>query len=324
MNDKIMRRLALAFAAAVMVMMMAVPAFATTYYTSGEDPYYYVGDEDDYKTTSAVTVTLYVQSKRIGTYNTSYIDQKYTVTIPASSTPRAVNVSQVLNKAMTDNTGLYFQDYFDNNVTASSTYCHHVIYGGNTYAPEPDGHQWPNYWNGWKFTVNGKYPLDHGTPATTTADNETGDAWGTAINTTYVNNGDTIVFFFNDINSYSAAADHLRIQSASYDSSTKKFSVQVETCRSWHVETAPDTYVWHIKGYEPMQSATVKIYNSSNTQVAYGTTNSTGLAELSATGTITSGTYKVVTTWKHRYVSYGSYGSYYMLGQTHTEEQLTI
>lgn len=316
--------LAILFAAALMVTIMAVPAFATTYYTSGEAPYYYIGSEDSYKTTSAVTVTLYVQSKRTGTYNTPYIDQKYTVTIPASSTPRAVTVSQVLIKAATNNTGLYFKDYYNNNITSSSPYCHHVIYGGNTYAPVPDGHTPPAYWNGWSFTINGKYPLNSGTPATTLLDSEDGDAEGTAINYAYVNDGDVINFFFNDINSYSAAADHLRIQSASYNSSTNKFSVQVETCRSWHVETAPDTYVWHIKGYESMGSATVKIYNSSNTQVAYGTTNSSGLAELSATGTISSGTYKVVTTWKHRFVSYGGYGSYYMLGQTHTEEKLTI
>ena len=301
---------------------MTVPSFATTYYTSGEPAYYYQGNSSDYETTNAVTVTLMVQSRRLGSYNSSYIDQKYTVTIPASSTPHAVTVSQILYKAMTDNTGLYFKDYMGNAISASSQYCYQVQNNGNTYAPVPDGHTIPSYWNGWMFTINGKYPLVYGTPATTAYDTEYGTAWCTAINNGYVNDGDIITFFYNDANSYSAAADHLRIQSASYNSATQKFSVYVETCRSWYVEI-PGDIIWHIKGYEPMQSATVKIYNSFGTQVAYGTTDSTGLAYLSATGTITSGTYKVVTTWKHRYVSHLGTG-YYMLGQTHTEETLVI
>ena len=313
--------LAILFAAALMIAVMAVPAFATTYYTSSEPAYYYPGSSSGYETTNAVAVTLRVQSRRTGTYNTPYIDQEYKVTIPASSTPRAVTVSQVLYKAMTDNTGLCFRDVSGNNITDTTGYCYDVVYNNNTYAPIQDGHQVP--WNGWMFTINGKYPLISGTPATTTSDSENGNAYGTAINYAYVNDGDIITFFYNDANSYSAAADHLRIQSASYNSATQKFSVYVETCRNWYVQTTNDI-VWHIKGYEPIQSATVKIYNSSNTQVAYGTTDSTGLAYLSATGTISSGTYRVVTTWKHRYVSHGSYGNYYMIGQTHTEEKLTI
>lgn len=313
--------LAILFAAALMIAVMAVPAFATTYYTSGEAAYYPGGSASSYETTNAVTVTLRVQSRRLNSsYSSAYIDEEFTVTIPASSTPRAVTVSQILYKAMSDNSGLYFKDYSGNNISSSSAYCYQVKYNGNTYAPVADGNQAPSYRNGWMFTINGKYPLDRGTPAVTTDDSESGDAWGTAINYAYVNNNDVVTFFYNDANSYSAAADHLRIQSASYDSVADKFSVNVESCRNWY---ATSNAIWHIKGYEPVQSATVKIYNSSNTQVAYGTTDSTGLAYLSATETITSGTYRVVTTWKQKYKAYLGTG-YYMISQTHTEEKLTI
>lgn len=315
--------LAILFAAALMVTIMAVPAFATVYYQDSDVAAYYTqGAESEYSTTNAVTVTLRIQSRKYSSdYSSSHIDESFQVTIPASATSRAVTVSQVLYKAKTDNSGLYFRDYSGNNLTSTSPYCYQIRYGGKTYAPVPDGHTY--YWNGWMFMVNGKFPILSGTPATTTSDTETGTAQGRAINTTYVKNGDVITMFYNDSNSYSAAADVLRIKSASYDSVSDKFSVYVQASRNWYVDTGLTEAVWHIMNYDMIQSATVKIYNSSGEEVAYGTTDATGLAYLSATKTITSGNYTVKTTLKHKYKSYLGSG-YYFVNTTHTEETLTI
>lgn len=325
--SKNLRRSTLLLAAVFVMIVMAVPAFATTYYTSGEAAYT-TQDIDDYKTTAAVTVTLRIQSRKTGSgYNDPAIDETYSVTVPASSTPRAATVSQVLYYAMQSNSGLYFKNYAGNNISSNSDYVYSVVYNNNTYAPVDDGHyiqSIPVPWNGWMVTVNGKYVLKSGTtPATGTLDSEYGDADGRSINNTYVANGDVVTFFYNDANSHSAADDVLRIQSASYDSSTQKFSVNVESSRNWYANYNSNTIVWHITDYAPVQSATVQIYNSNGTRVAYGTTDSSGLAYLSATGTITSGTYTVKTTTKYAYRTYTG-GTFYFLRMTHTEETLTI
>ena len=321
--NKTLKLVSLMFAAALIAAMMAMPAFATVYYQDTDIAAYYTQDpESTYATTNAVSVTLRIQSrKNTSDYSSNHIDESFSVTIPASATARAVTVSQVLYKAKQTYSGLYFKDISGTNLTSTSPYCYQVKYGGKTYAPVPDGRTYP--WNGWMYLVNGKFPLQSGTPATTTSDTEIGNAEGWAINTTYVKNGDVITMFFNDSNSYSAAADILRIKSASYDSSAEKFSVYVQASRNWYVDAGLTEAVWHITNYAPIQSATVKITNSSGAEVAYGTTDANGLAYLSATDTITSGTYTVKTTLKHKYKAYSGTG-YYFVSTTHTEEILIL
>ena len=68
--SKNLRRLTLLFAAVCVMIIMAVPAFATVYHTDSDTAAYYTQNDSDtsYYTSTPITVTLDIQSKRNGTH----------------------------------------------------------------------------------------------------------------------------------------------------------------------------------------------------------------------------------------------------------------
>ena len=288
--------LAILFAAAFMVAIMAVPAFATsgnaTYYTGTDG--YYVQNDSNSDVEGKVIVKVNIHSQLNGTDS---VDLHRSVSFGNENTAaRTIYVSKVLKTLMDGVSGLKFQKYGGTDITATSASFYQVKYNNVIYAPTSRYAK-----DGWMFTINKKFPLDSGTPGN--------DAWGEAINTAYVKDGDVIDVFWNKADSQTDCAVFDRITSASYSSGVT--TVQVDKSRNWY--GAAPSYTWNIDSFSGLDSATVAIYTSSGTYLASATTNSSGTATINYT--LSAGTYVigVAETWN---------GSY--TGIIHTQETFKV
>lgn len=290
------RKISIILTALLLTIIVAAPAFAAsgsaTYYTGSNG--YYVQNDSSSAVSGTVTVKVNIHSQLNGT---DYIDLHRTVAFGSASTAaRTIYVSKVLKTLMSNVSGLEFQKYGGSNITATSASFYQVKYNNVVYAPTSRYAK-----NGWMFTINKKFPLDSGTPGS--------DAWGEAINTAYVKDGDVIDVFWNKADSSSDCAILDRITSASYANGVT--TVHIDKSRNWYGPAS--AYTWYIDPFTSLEGATVALYTSDGTYLASATTDSEGNASINYT--LPAGTYTigVAKTWN---------GSY--TGIIHTQEKLTV
>lgn len=265
------------FSVALMVAVMAVPAFATVYHTDTEASYVQNDTDSSYYTSTPITVTLDIQSKRTASSSpyTSYT-KELDITLTPTSSQRFTVADVLIAANKLTNESISFQDYDGEELDYANdgslpTYCYKAVLDGNTYAPTSRYAK-----NGWMFRINGKFPLDSGTPGV--------DAYGEAINTAYVKNNDVITFYMDNPGNTSYLALFSRIKEASYSSNVLTVTPQVS------YNYFDNSLVWHINDYTLISGATVEVYSSktSTSPLASATTSSsTGKASLSVS--LTSG-----------------------------------
>ena len=287
------RKLSLLLAAIFVMMIMAVPAFATVYHTDSDTAAYYTQDDNDssYYTSTAITVTLDIQSKRNGTASTdtSYSKELDITLTPSSSTRYTVADLLIAANNMTGES-IHFQNYDGNDLDYGSSgslpsYCYKAVLDGVTYAPTGLYDK-----NGWMFRINGKFPLHSGIPGST--------AYGEAINTAYVKDGDVVTFYMDNPGDLFKLAYFSRIKEATYSSGVLTVTPQVSY--NFYYGNAN---TWYIQNFYTSSDITCEVYSSitATTPLASAVTGSNGKANLSVT--LTSGNTYYIRVMKEFYDS---------------------
>jgi hypothetical protein len=170
-----------------------------------------------------------------------------------------------------------------------------------------------DYYNGWMFRVNGKYPLLNSEDWPSGWSPSDGPC-GAGISEAYVIDGDVIDFYFADTASLAKATAFTRIDSASYSSSGSTLNLEISSSYSYFRNS---DYYWIIDDFYGLDttSVSVKINNSTYT----GTTDEYG--ELTIRNiTLSPGTYTVelLPTFKSYTVSGTTYGMPTRTGAVYT------
>ena len=251
---------------------------------SNNDIEYLVGNSSDYETDGDISVTVKVFSKQV---NGTALNMSDEVTIVGDGeTSKAYTVRDVMEAWAAENNVTFTTSVWDSTlyqsveqpyVNGSSTYIFSMTKDGVKYAPAST-----SAYDGFKFRVNSQIP-------------QLSAGWGATIDTTYVNDGDVVTYYYDNPVSEADAADFIRIYEVANDAD----SIQVTVQRSfdWFMTESPWTTT--MADFAAVADIPV-VVKKAGVQVGTGTTNANGIADITITNGVTAGNYtiEVAPAWK--------------------------
>ena len=294
MDTRVIKRLAILIVTICVLLIMAVPSFAT----SGAGAYE-IGTPTQYS--NKIKVKLVIQSRSSGSNysSSSYINIEEDVELGVNNqSGQTFTVRDVINKFNTMNVGVTACDASGTAISTSSPSTVDNVYmfklGNTQFAPifASNHGQGKILCDGWKFRVNGKYPLE-----SWTGDIPSGGPKGAMFNDVPVDDGDVVHFYTDYPWVESGVLNSSAFMSSNTTYSNGVVSAQLNYSYSYFDDYS-NNYYWNIASFANYSGAssgtfTGVVYDTSGTSqgtVSISNTTGSGSANIS----LAPGTYYLV------------------------------
>ena len=288
-NIKPIKKTLIAALALVMVFAMSTSAFAE--HAEGDDGWYITGTPTSYN--GKINVKLVIESREYSSTDSEKINVATTVEVGVPNVPnQTFTVADVVRAYNNSQTAIKACDYNDNPIGPNENYIYSFRKGNKYYKPifTSNHGAGPIQCDGWMFRVNGQYPLS--------SNNLPAGPMGTAINTTYVSDGDVVFFYTNypwKENGVNMSTNYLE---ADISRNGALFTIDLKSSNDWFND-AP-SYFWNISTYADVVNlpSNITAYIIKPNGMLLGSVNinaTTGIGTAAFVGAPT-GTYYAMTT----------------------------